>query len=110
MRLDEIKKLAHATADPAYVLDSEGMIVSWNSAAESLFGLPESEVVGRPCSDTLRGIDDCGHECGADCSILRRAQCRDPLKNYDIKTRVGGREIWCNASVVILDSPSSTNA
>jgi PAS domain S-box-containing protein len=110
MRLDEIKRLAYGTADAAYVLDAQGTIVSWNTAAERLFGLTENEVVGRACSETLKGIDECGHECGADCSILKRAQCRDPLKNYDIKTRVGGREIWCNVSVVILDSSTSTNA
>lgn len=110
MKLEEIRKIAYGTADAAYVLDAQGIIVSWNSAAEQLFGLAEKDVVGRPCSETLRGIDECGHECGADCSILKRAQCRDPLKNYDIRTRVSGREIWCNVSVVILDSSTSTNA
>ena len=110
MRVEEIRKLAYGTADAAYVLDAHGSIVSWNSAAEKLFGIAEKDVVGKACSDTLKGIDECGHECGADCSILKRAQCRDPLKNYDIKTRVGGREIWCNVSVVILDSSTSTNA
>jgi PAS domain S-box-containing protein len=110
MRLEEIKKLAHGTADAAYVLDSQGIIVSWNSAATALFGLSESQVVGEACSDTLKGIDECGHACGVDCSILQRANCRDPLKNYDIKTRVGGHEIWCNVSVVILDSSTSKNS
>ncbi|MDI1243244.1 MAG: LuxR C-terminal-related transcriptional regulator [bacterium] len=109
MRIEEIKKLAHGTADAAYVLDSQGQIVSWNAAAEALFGVTEGEAVGKACSATLKGIDECGHECGADCSILKRANCRDPLKNYDIKTRVSGREIWCNVSVVILDRSSSIN-
>ncbi len=110
MRLEEIKKLAHGTADAAYVLDSRGTIVSWNSEAEALFGLKEAETVGNACSDTLKGIDECGHECGGECSILKRANCCDPLKNYDIKTRVKGREIWCNVSVVILESSTSTNS
>jgi PAS domain S-box-containing protein len=109
MRLEEIRKLAYGTADAAYVLDAQGSIVSWNPAAESLFGLAEEEVIGKACSETLKGIDECGHECGADCSILKRAQCRDPLKNYDIRMRVGGRDVWCNVSVVILDSSTSTN-
>jgi len=110
MRLEEIKQIAHGTADAAYVLDAQGDIVSWNSGAEQLFGLSEKDVVGRSCSSTLKGIDECGHECGADCSILKRAQCRDPLKNYDIKTRVGERELWCNVSVVILGSSTSAKS
>jgi len=110
MRIDEIKKLAHGTADAAYVLDSHGTIMSWNSAAEALFGISQGAAVGHACSETLKGIDECGHECGGDCSILKRANCRDPLKNYDIKTRVNGREIWCNVSVVILESSSSTKS
>ncbi|MEO5857954.1 MAG: LuxR C-terminal-related transcriptional regulator [Pyrinomonadaceae bacterium] len=97
------------TADAAYVLDSHGTIVSWNEAAQALFGLSANAAIGNPCSETLKGIDECGHECGGDCSILKRANCRDPLKNYDIKTRINGRETWCNVSVVILDGSSSTN-
>ena len=66
MRIDEIKKLAHGTADAAYVLDSRVTIVSWNAAAEALFGVSQSEALGNACSATLKGIDECGHECGAD--------------------------------------------
>ena len=103
MRLREINKLVDGTADAAYALDGRGVIVAWNKAAAELFGLAADEAVGRLCSETLRGIDECGRECGEGCTILQRANRHQPLKNYDINVRTGKREQWCNASVVILD-------
>ena len=110
MRLNEIRKLVDGTADAAYVLDPDGAIVAWNRAAEDLFGFREGQVLGRPCSETLQGVDECGRECRSECTILQRARDREPLKNYDIKVRINGREQWCNASVLILDSDTSSQS
>jgi PAS domain S-box-containing protein len=110
MRLSEIKSLVDGTADAAYVLDPDGAIVAWNRAAEQLFGLNERQVLGKPCSETLHGIDECGRECSRECTILQRARDNEPLRNYDIKVRTGGREQWCNASVLILENDASTNS
>lgn len=110
MRVEEIRKLAFGTADPAYVLDPEGMIVSWNSSAEELFGLNESDVLGKPCHATLQGVDECGKQCGRECNILRRANAHHPLRNYDIQVTANGKKQWCNVSIVILDDPSSKHA
>lgn len=104
MNLREIKGLVDGTADAAYALDPNGHILAWNAAATELFGLKSEAVIGRPCSEVTHGIDECGRECGENCTILKRAAEHTPLKSYDIKIRKNGGEKWCNASVVILES------
>lgn len=104
MQQRELKRLVDGTADPAYVLDGDGAICAWNTAAAELFELAEHEVTGRSCAEVLHGVDECGRECSQDCSILKIAHMRQPLKNYDVRIRTAGREQWCNASVVILDT------
>ena len=110
MRLEEIRKLAYGTADPAYVLDPEGMIVSWNKSAVELFGLEEADVLGLSCHAALQGMDECGRDCVSDCNILKRAAEHHPLKNYDIQITARGKKQWCNVSIVLLDAPSSSSA
>lgn len=107
MKFDEIRKLAYGTADPAYVLDPEGMIASWNSAAAELFGLDEQDVIGKPCHATLQGVDECGRQCDQECNILKRANEQHPLRNYDIQVTANGKKQWCNVSVVILEDAKS---
>lgn len=42
------------TAYAAFIsIDAEGVITAWNAAAETIFGWPREEAVGRPLSDTI---------------------------------------------------------
>jgi len=107
MRVAEIKKIVDGTADPAYVLDPHGMICAWNAAAASMFELEETSVIGQPCSSIVQGIDECGMACSEDCSILQCARNHEPMRSYDIQVTAAGRQIWCNASVIILKSDTS---
>jgi len=107
MRISEIRKIVDGTADPAYVLDPHGMICAWNAAAAELFAMEVSDVLGRPCSDVVRGIDECGMSCNENCSILHCARNHEPVRSYDIQVTAAGRQIWCNASVIILKSDAS---
>lgn len=107
MRISEIKKIVDGTADPAYVLDPHGMICAWNAAAAEFFSMSSSDTLGRPCSEIVRGIDECGMSCNENCSILHCARNHDPVRSYDIQVTAAGRQIWCNASVIILKSDAS---
>ncbi len=107
MRISEIKKIVDGTADPAYVLDPHGMICAWNAAVAELFAMDASDTLGRPCSDVVRGIDECGMSCNENCSILHCARNHEPVRSYDIQVTAAGRQIWCNASVIILKSDMS---
>lgn len=107
MRVSEIKRIVDGTADPAYVLDPQGMICAWNAAAAGMFQLEESQALGQPCSTIVQGIDECGMSCNEDCSILQCARNHEPIRSYDIQVTAAGHPIWCNASVIILktDTP-----
>ncbi len=107
MRISEIKKIVDGTADPAYVLDPQGMICAWNAAAAGLFAMDASDALGRPCSDVVRGTDECGMPCNENCSILHCVRNHEPVRSYDIQVTAGERQIWCNASVIILKSDTS---
>ena len=107
MRISEIKKIVDGTADPAYVLDPQGMICAWNAAAAELFAMDSSDTLGRSCSDVVRGVDECGMSCNENCSILHCARNHEPVRSYDIQVTAAGRQIWCNASVIILKSDAS---
>ncbi|HEY7783543.1 MAG TPA: LuxR C-terminal-related transcriptional regulator [Pyrinomonadaceae bacterium] len=109
MRSEEIKRMAESTSDPAFVVDSEGLVVAWNQAAEALFDLPAREAVGRPCGEILQGTDECGSVCSEDCTIRQAVANRNPIGNFDLLTNTARGRQWCNVSVVVAENGSSTN-
>src|SRR6266404_6120074 len=52
-RIQKLEERTRAILDLAFdafvEVDSESLITAWNSAAESTFGWPRSEVIGKPC-------------------------------------------------------------
>lgn len=49
------RRVAESAFDAMVVIDQEGRIASWNSAAAAMFGYGEDEVVGRSAQVLLRG-------------------------------------------------------
>ena len=47
-------RLMEDSSDAIYTVDSDYRIVSFNKAAEALYGYTEAEVIGRPLNDVLR--------------------------------------------------------
>jgi PAS domain S-box-containing protein len=97
----KVIELVQSTADASYAVDSEGLIVCWNAAAVSAFGRDQADVVGMVCADIIGGSDECGPVCSLDCTVLRSAHERRPLRNFDMEvpTPLGRR--WFNVSVLI---------
>lgn len=108
MRLSEVKKLVEGTNDPTFALDSNGLVVAWNASATQLFGLAESDAVGRFCSEVVQGEDECGRSCSADCTIQHQARAHQPIKSYDIQVAAKGKRQWCNVSVLMVEAADST--
>lgn len=109
MRLGEIKNLVEGTADPAFALDSNGLIVAWNKSAKELFGLTKEKAIGMSCKNVIQGVDECGMSCTENCTIQQRARNHQPLKNYDIRVNANGKRQWCNVSVIIVNELNSKN-
>lgn len=102
-----IRKLVAGTSDSAFAIDSSGLIVAWNPAAEALFGPGVEHSIGKPCGDIVQGTDECGPVCSKDCTIQQAVHDRRLLSNFDLQVQtVNGRQ-WCNVSVLIVDNGDS---
>jgi PAS domain S-box-containing protein len=108
MREEELRKLIGGTADAAFVVNSEGVLVAWNEAAGKLFGVTAEEAIGRLCCTIVQGRDECGAVCSPNCTVRQVVSKRHPLESFDLQVQAVDGEQWCNVSVVIAESNSST--
>jgi PAS domain S-box-containing protein len=108
MRDEELRKLIDGTSDAAFVVNSEGVVVAWNKAAGKLFGVTAEQAIGQLCRKIVQGIDECGAVCSPNCTVQQAVSKRRPLESFDLEVQTADGEQWCNVSVVIAESNSST--
>lgn len=108
MRQDELKKLVDSTCDPAFAVNSEGLISAWNAGAEKLFGRPAAEALGQRCGALVNGSDECGAVCSENCTVRQSVENRHPLGNFDLQIETANGRQWSNVSVLIADDHNST--
>jgi len=92
------------TADAVFVIRDSGEICFWNHSAETLFGFPSEEVLGKTCSAVLHGIGALGTEvCHERSAAFQCARKETHIPNFDLNvtTRSGAR-IWINVSSVLF--------
>ncbi len=94
------------TGDGVCAVGSEGRVVLWNRAAETILGWSAREVMGRPCCDVFVGIDDHGNRlCYKGCHVMSLVKLGEPVQHFDMQTRTkAGRPVWLDISV--LEAPS----
>lgn len=108
MRQLEVTKLVHGTSDPAFAVDSDGLICAWNAGAARLFGRLANEALGQSCGEILKGSDECGAVCSEHCTVRQAIEQRHPLGNFDLQIEtVSGRQ-WSNVSVLFADDHNSS--
>lgn len=107
MRLREIRNLVDSTADPAFAVDADGLIVAWNRTAEEFFGLSSQEAEGRSCGSIIQGIDECGAVCSRDCTVQQAVRKHHPVGNFDLQVQTPGGKVWCNISVLVAGESDS---
>lgn len=98
----ELFAILDGTADGAFTVDEQGLVRSWNRAAEKLFGYKKSEVLDAPCARVFQGRGNLGTQiCAEPCGVIECAVGRREIPNYDmeVKTRSGER-VWVNVSIL----------
>jgi PAS domain S-box-containing protein len=88
-----------ATDHAIFLLDTEGRIRSWNRGAESVFGYPESSILGRHVSQ-LTPMDD--GEAGLIASYLQRAAADGHVADRGWCVRADGRRFRAHLSIDIV--------
>jgi PAS domain S-box-containing protein len=103
----ELFDFVNAAADAAFSVNEQGEILSWNAAAERLFGYARSEVLGKGCYQVLRGRGALGTQvCHEGCSILECSGGRTEIPNFDLEVSMrSGKRIWVNLSTVVWQNP-----
>lgn len=100
----ELFTLLEGTADAAFSVDEQGLIRSWNRAAENLFGYPGEDVLDHPCSTLFQGRGPMGNTvCSENCSVLECAHAKREVSNYDLEVKArGGQRLWVNVSILVF--------
>ena len=98
----ELFAILDSTADGAFAVDEQGLVCSWNKAAEKLFGYKESEVLDKPCAHLLQGRGNLGTQiCTEPCSVIDCAVEHREISNYDMEVETRhGRKLWVNVSIL----------
>lgn len=104
MLKSELFSLLEGTADAAFAVDEQGIIRSWNRAAEKLFGYPSSAVLQKPCANLVQGHGSQGNiVCKEGCNVLQCAAAGRETENYDLQViGRGGRRLWVNISIILF--------
>ncbi len=103
---NELFALLEGTSDAAFTVTEEGEIVSWNKAAEKLFGYPRGAAVRKTCYEILEGMGPLGTRvCHQHCSVTECAGSSTDIPNFDmsVKTR-SGKRLWINMSTIVFDN------
>jgi PAS domain S-box-containing protein len=102
----ELFGFLEGTADAAFAVDEQGIIRSWNRAAEKLFGYPNSSVLNKPCAQLFQGRGALGNSvCQEDCAVLTCFPGAHP-ENYDLEVKSrSGHRLWVNVSIIEFRDP-----
>ncbi len=103
----ELFQLLEGTADAAFTVNEEGEILSWNKAAQKLFGYASTDVLRHSCFEILHGRGALGTEvCHENCSVLECSAGRTEIPNFDMETRTrDGATLWINLSTLVFQNP-----
>ena len=85
MLQSELFGLLERTADAAFCVDEQGVIRSWNAAAEKLFGYSSSEAMGKSCDQLLRGRGSLGARVCTRELYAREAADESTIPNFDLE-------------------------
>jgi len=93
------------TGAPSFTRGADGLITSWNRAAERLLGHRAEHVTGCRCHEVLAGRDVFGNVyCGERCPVARMATRREEVHPFVLKVRdARDRYVDVRVSILALD-------
>jgi PAS domain-containing protein len=104
----ELFTLLEGTTDAAFTVTDEGEILSWNNAAEKLFGHTRAAAVHKTCYEILEGMGPLGTRvCHEHCSVAECAGRNTEIPNFDMSVKAAP-ENGCGSTC--LRSYSTTSA
>ena len=70
-----VSGLFHSAADGVFAIDRRQRIIYWDAGCEELFGYSSNWILGRPCSDILKGCHAISGKsfCSKDCCVAAMA-------------------------------------
>ena len=107
MREPDLHELVTGSAEAAFVVGSEGTILSWNRAAEKLFAIPANDALNRNCAAVLRCADSSGeHMCPDACPLLGMSKQGVPVQAIDLEVGKPDHRQWVNVSTLSIRIPA----
>lgn len=101
---ERYRLLIDAVTDYAiYMLDANGMIVSWNPGARRFKGYEEAEILGRHFSQFYADDDRAN---GLPEQALTRAKTEGRFEEEGWRVRKGGTRFWCHVVIGPIWSPT----
>jgi PAS domain S-box-containing protein len=100
----DLETFLAGTADGACAIGLDGVIVSWNAAAQKILGYEPHETIGKTCREIFDGRDAAGNlSCSEFCTVRNHARMGEPVRHFQFKTkRRSGESVWLDVSVVFL--------
>jgi len=78
------------TSTPAFLVDTDGTIRAWNTAACEFFGIPAWQATAHSCSLVVRGCQDGGEPlCTRKCSQLQAFRRGQAMESMEMVVRTG---------------------
>ena len=83
-----------AVGDGVVLVDGDGVIRLWNTAATTITGVPEEDVLGRKIEDVIHGWPEISP------LIPVASKPGEPVRAETVPVEFGGRELWISGSGV----------
>jgi PAS domain S-box-containing protein len=85
-----------------FVLDPAGNLLTWNEAAEKLFGHRREEISGKPVGCFYPAEDA---RAGKPAQDLKLAAAKGRVEDRSWRLRKGGEKIWCHVVITAIRNP-----
>ncbi len=93
-RMGRAARALEAVGDGVVLVDTGGVIRLWNTAAGTITGVPEADVLGKPIEEVVKGWSEISP------LIPIASKPGDPVRAETVPVEFGGRELWISGSGV----------